>query len=120
MDACRELHEYSYLIEQIRVELRQNHSLSEAIDLAVANCIDNNILKSFLLRHQAEVKHMILEEFDLEKHIRLEKKESFADGCNTFAILTQHLLADSRIDDLKKAAEDPEYLEQLLQEYNIS
>lgn len=63
---------------------------------------------------------MILEEFDLEKHIRLEKKESFVEGCNTFATLTQYLLADSRIDDLKKAAEDPEYLEQLLREYNIS
>lgn len=120
MEACRELYEYSYLIEQIRIELRQKHPLSDAVDLAVANCIDNNILKSFLLRHQAEVKHMILEEFDLEKHIRLEKKESFVEGCNTFATLTQYLLADSRIDDLKKAAEDPEYLEQLLREYNIS
>ena len=120
MEACRELYEYSYLIEQIRIELRQNHPLSDAVDLAVANCIDNNILKSFLLRHQAEVKHMILEEFDLEKHIRLEKKESFVEGCNTFATLTLYLLADSRIDDLKKAAEDPEYLEQLLREYNIS
>ena len=67
---------------------------------------------------------MILEEFDLEKHIRLEKKESFANGItlgqNLFAALTQRLLADSRIDDLKKATEVPKYLEQLLQEYNIS
>ena len=67
---------------------------------------------------------MILEEFDLEKHIRLEKKESLAKGItlgqNLFATLTQCLLTDSRIDDLKKAAEDPKYLEQLLREYNIS
>ena len=120
MEACRELYEYSYLIEQIRIELRNKRSLSEAVDLAVANCIDNNILKSFLLRHQAEVKHMILEEFDLEKYIRLEKKESRAEGRTELTTLIQCLFADSRIDDLKKASEDPEYLEQLLQEYNIS
>ncbi len=124
MVACRELYEYSYLVEQIRIELRKNRPLSEAIDLAVANCIDNDILKSFLLRHQAEVKHMILEEFDLEKHLRLVKKESYEDGHmegrNLITTLTQRLLTDSRIDDLKRATEDPAYLEQLLREYHLS
>lgn len=74
MEACRELYEYSYLIEQIRIGLRSSLPLPNAIDRAVANCIDNGILKSFLLRHQAEVKHMILEEFDLQKHLQLVKK----------------------------------------------
>ena len=89
---------------------------------------------------------MILEEFDLEKYLKLEKKESRTEGYNAglseghaaglseghaaglsegtshghaeFATLTQRLLADSRIDDLKKAAEDSEYLELLLKEYH--
>ena len=74
MEACRELYEYSYLIEQIRIGLRASLPLPNAIDRAVANCIDNGILKSFLLRHQVEVKHMILEEFDLQKHLQLVKK----------------------------------------------
>ena len=63
---------------------------------------------------------MILEEFDLEKYLKLEKKESRAEGRNDFAALTQRLLADSRIDDLKKATEDSEYMELLLKEYNIT
>ena len=120
MKACRELYEYSYLIEQIRIGLRQSLPLPDAVDLAVKNCIDNNILKSFLLRHRSEVKSMILEEFDLEKYLKLEKKESRTEGRNEFAALTQRLLADSRIDDLKKAAEDSEYMELLLKEYNIT
>ena len=120
MEACRELYEYSYLIEEIRVGLRQNLPLPDAVDRAVENCIDNNILKSFLLRHRSEVKRMILEEFDLEKYLKLEKKESYAEGQKTFAVLTQRLLADSRIDDLKRATEDSEYMELLLKEYNIS
>lgn len=119
MEACQELYEYSYLIEQIRIELRNKRPLSEAVDLAVANCINHDILKSFLLRHQAEVKHMILEEFDLEKYLKLEKKESHIEGRTEFATLTQLLLADSRIDDLKKATTDSDYLELLLKEYHI-
>ena len=128
MEACRELYEYSYLIEEIRVGLRQNLPLPDTVDRAVKNCIGNNILKSFLLRHRSEVKRMILEEFDLEKYLKLEKKESYAEGLatghvegqKTIVALTQRLLADSRIDDLKKATESPEYLEILLKEYNIN
>lgn len=87
MEACRELYEYSYLIEQIRIELRNHHPLSDAVDLAVTNCINNNILKNFLLRHQAEVKYMILEEFDLEKQLRLVKKgERISIAQNAFAM----------------------------------
>ena len=75
---------------------------------------------------------MILEEFDLEKYLKLEKKESRTEGYNEglsegtshgraeFATLTQRLLDDSRIDDLKKAAQDSEYLELLLKEYHIA
>ena len=94
---------------------------------------------------------MILEEFDLEKYLKLEKKESRTEGYieghatglseghaaglseghaaglsegtshgrAEFATLTQRLLDDSRIDDLKKAAKDSEYLELLLKEYHI-
>ncbi len=172
MEACRELYEYSYLIEQIRVGLRQKLPLSDSVDQAVDHCIDQNILKNFLQRHRSEVKNMILEEFDLEKYLKLEKKESRTEGYNAglseghaaglseghaaglseghaaglseghaaglseghaaglsegtshgraeFATLTQRLLADSRIDDLKKAATDPEYLELLLKEYQIA
>ena len=123
MESCRELYEYSYLIEQIRIELRNNHTLSEAIDLAVANCIDHDILKSFLLRHQAEVKHMILEEFNLEKHLQLVEKKGYENGRmeerSLITTLTQYLLSDSRIDDLKRAIEDPEYLNHLLKEYHL-
>ena len=54
MESCRELYEYSFLIEEI--------------------------LKAFLLRHRAEVKSMILEEFDLNKQLYLERKDGFSEG----------------------------------------
>ena len=60
MNACRELYEYAYLIEQIRIGTRAGLTLPDAIDQAVVHCIDHNILKRFLSHHRAEVTNMIL------------------------------------------------------------
>ena len=127
MEACHELYEYSYLIEQVRIGTRSGFALPDAIDQAVVHCIEHNILKSFLLHHRAEVTNMILKEFNLEEHIKSEKAYSFAEGHaegqeterKRFSQLTQYLIDDSRIEDLQKAAKDSNYLEQLMKEYHI-
>ncbi|MBE5971559.1 MAG: hypothetical protein E7246_03425 [Lachnoclostridium sp.] len=127
MHACRELYEYSYLIEEIRIGTRSGLALPDAIDQAVVHCIEHDILKGFLLRHQAEVTNMILKEFNLEEHIKSEKAYSFAEGHaegqemerKRFAQLTQCLIDDSRNEDIAKAAIDSEFCLKLYQEYHI-
>ena len=89
------------------------------MDQAVEVCINEGILKTFLLRHRAEVKNVILEEFDWKKQMNLEKKESFDEGQEQILALNLKLIADSRIDDLKRIATDRDYLTELLKEYNI-
>ena len=124
MDACRELYEYAYLIEQIRIGTRAGLALPDAIDQAVVHCIEHDILKRFLSHHRAEVTSMILKEFDLNKHIESEKayshEEGRAEGKNLILRLMQKLLDDNRHEDLAKISSDPELLEQLIREYNLS
>ena len=120
MNACRELYEYVYLIEQVRIGTRAGLTLPDAIDQAVVHCIDHNILKSFLSQHRAEVTSMILKEFDLNKHIESEKAYSREMERKLLLLLMQKLLADNRMDDLTKISSDPKLLEQLLREYNLS
>ena len=50
------------------------------MDEAVKECIHKGILADFLRKHRAEVKNVILTEYDREAHIRAEKKESWEDG----------------------------------------
>ena len=50
------------------------------MDRAVADCIEHDILKGFLLKHREEVREMILSEYDEELHIRSEKEISFEEG----------------------------------------
>ena len=52
----------------------------EAVDMAVRESIKKGILADFLKKHRAEVKDVILTEYDQEAHIRNEKNESWQEG----------------------------------------
>lgn len=83
MEHCRLLYEYSTFVGKVRDYLETHpHALDEAMDLAVEECIRDGILTQFLKRHKAEVKTVILEEYDREKHIKAEKLESYESGRN--------------------------------------
>lgn len=67
-------------IIQIRAGVRGGKPIEKAVDEAVQRCIDERILADFLRRHRAEVKDMILAEYDEDLHIRNEKQISREEG----------------------------------------
>ena len=78
---CRVLYEYAMFVDLVRrclTEMRGN--LEEAVDMAVRESIKKGILADFLKKHRAEVKDVILTEYDQEAHIRNEKNESWQEG----------------------------------------
>lgn len=89
------------------------------------------ILKDFLIKHRAEVRSVILTEYDANKHIALEKSESYREGEavgkakgeavgeSRFAALSLKLLSAGRTGDLERAAKDEAVRRQLYQEYRI-
>ena len=54
--------------------------LKEAIDLAVRECIEENILRDFLEQHRREVCDMCLTEFDEKKYEDVLQEEGLAEG----------------------------------------
>lgn len=78
---------------------------------------------------------MCLFEYDQEKHIKMEKAESYHDGIalgeergkrlgqemgqDIINRLNQSLIADNRLEDLTRSVQDPIYQEELLKEYDI-
>ena len=55
-------------------------SPAEAVDLAIDQCIEENILKEYLLKKKSEVKLMLLTEFDEELFARTMKEEGLEEG----------------------------------------
>ena len=74
MEKCKPLWEYSIFIGKIK-SYSKSMPIEEAVDKAVKECIEQDILKEILIKHQAEVKDMILTEYDEEKTMRLFRKE---------------------------------------------
>ena len=80
MARCRTLEEYSILIGRISSNVRNGIPLEQAADTAVQECIRDGILQDFLIKHRSEVVGMLLEEFDMDEYIKMERRDSYEDG----------------------------------------
>lgn len=74
MEKCRILWEYAVFVGKVKT-YNKAMPIEEAADRAVNECIQEGILKEILISHRAEVKDMLLTEYDEEKMKRLFQKE---------------------------------------------
>ncbi len=70
MSQCQTLREYAQYVAKVR-KYQEEFPLDQAVEKAVTDCIDQGILKDFLLNNKAEVIRMSIFEYDKEKE---EKK----------------------------------------------
>ena len=54
--------------------------ISEAVEQAIRECIEEDILAEFLTQNRAEVKQVSIYEYDEEKHMRQEREASLEAG----------------------------------------
>ena len=74
MESCRSLMEYSYFVQKVK-DYSQKHERDIAIELAVDECVKENILKEILIKNRSQVVDMLLTEYDEEKRIRIMTKQ---------------------------------------------
>lgn len=78
MKRCPILEEYSMFIGSIEKHRREGRKIEEAVTISIDSCIKEGILADYLRKHKAEVKGMVLTEFDqklYEKTIHEEARE---------------------------------------------
>ena len=76
MEACEPLSEYAWLVEAIRRNQKVMRNLEAAIDAAIEEMPDEFVIKRFLLQNKAEVKGMFLTEYDQEKVLSQQRRET--------------------------------------------
>ena len=82
LTACKPLEEYSLFVESVRrhTALDKEHGFENAIK----ECIQNNILKDYLMRKSREVMNMLLSDYDYDTDIEVRCEEAgriaFAEG----------------------------------------
>lgn len=63
LNNCRPLKDYMTLINEIRKNCK-TMEFESAVDAAVTYCIEHDVLKTFLLKHRAEVKDVCITEYN--------------------------------------------------------
>lgn len=80
MECCKRLKEYSCFTDRIRLYSKNGLSTEQAIDNAVIYCINHGIMDDILLPFRAEVKKMLLTEYNERKYMRIFRKEAREEG----------------------------------------
>ena len=82
MKACKPLEEYSWLVAEIRKnnETKDKDGTSSAIDKAITAMPDDFLIKPFLEAHRAEVKGMLMEEYNEAEVLELTREEGRKEG----------------------------------------
>ena len=79
MESCQILKEYAQYVSKVRA-YKKTLSLNEAVEKAVEECIQEGILREFLLANKAEVVAMSIFEYDREWEEEILRKEEFEAG----------------------------------------
>lgn len=78
-EACLTLREYMQYVDKVRIYKREM-SVDEAVYRAVDECIEQGILKEFLLQNKAEVRRMSIFEYNEENVRRVLREEAIEEG----------------------------------------
>jgi len=75
----RTLEGYSEFVERIR-ENGKTMAKEESVKAAIKQCIEKNILRTFLETNSSEVMNMLITEWDLDEAISVNREEAWAEG----------------------------------------
>ena len=78
-EACRTLRDYAIYTDKIRA-YTETMELAEAVDRAINECIEEDVLRDFLMEHKAEARAMSIFEYDQERHMQQEREAGIEKG----------------------------------------
>lgn len=123
MDKCQRLEGYAYFVACIHKYLDMGYNLEEAADRAIEECIEKDKIADILEKNRAEVKNLLLTDFDEKKYRKMLEEEAREEGKEEerrrLTELNKRLFQDQRLEDLRRSLEDEEYQMQLMREYGI-
>ncbi len=122
MNACKPLAEYAWFIDRIRENHKKYAELANAVDAAINEMPSDFVIRPFLFSHRAEVRGMLLSEYNEAEVMELfkedGKREGRAEGISEVNDLYSWLKSEGRTDDILKAVSDKEYQNALFKEYH--
>ena len=128
MERCRPLCDYSIFVEAVRELKEEGFASEDAVHLAIRKLDGSSPIREYLLAHEAEVKMLVITEFDEKEDREMCREEGRAEGLaeglakgeDKLARLMKRLLEQGRYDDASKVTSDVEFRNKLYVEEDIS
>ena len=79
LGACKTFREYTEYTGRVR-EYTRTMDLETAVKRTITECIREGILADFLKKNRAEAKNVSIYEYDMEKHMRMEREDAREEG----------------------------------------
>ena len=74
----REIRMYEELVVRKNNEISGN--LEDAIEKAINQCMEENVLRDFLAQHREEVMHVMTLDYTFERRLEMQRAEAIEDG----------------------------------------
>ena len=79
LNTCKTLHDYAEFTARVR-KYAETMEIDEAVEKAITECIEEEILADFLRRNRAEAKKMSIYEYNEEQQRRFDRAEGRSEG----------------------------------------
>lgn len=118
LEMCKTLKDYSEYTHKVR-EYTKTMDISDAVEKAITECIQEGTLADFLKQNRAEAKKMSIYEYDEERQRKFDREEGREEGETRILTLIKKLIEDGRIDEVNRIGYDTQMKEALYKEYGI-
>ena len=80
VQGCAELNGYVEIVSEIHKNKDSGMNLKDAIEKAIKDCVERNILTEFLKKHGGEVLDMLYAEWNLDDYVKVQRREAVLEG----------------------------------------
>jgi hypothetical protein len=80
LSKCQTLREYMYFVDMARKNNEISGNLEDAIEKAINQCMEENVLRDFLAQHREEVMHVMTLDYTFERRLEMQRAEAIEDG----------------------------------------
>ena len=136
MEACKDLADYAEYTYRVR-KYAKEMPIENAVDKTINECIQEGILKDFLLQNKAEAKKVSIYEYNEDEHMRMERRDAYEDGVaeglalgreeglvagreegrsQLFQLISK-MISDGLSDQISRLANDSAFYEEMMQKY---
>ena len=80
LSKCQTLREHMYFVDMVRKNNEISGNLEDAIEKAINQCMEENVLRDFLAQHREEVMHVMTLDYTFERRLEMQRAEAIEDG----------------------------------------